>query len=164
MPAVSEAFETYREFAGASLQEIYGERLDAAYAASANHLRSGVWINEGGAGDALRLRWEDFPWAAQLAPVNAIAAADFDRDGMLELALGQGHFTNQVETGLWRGSPGCHLEWTGETFAAIPHADSGLVLPGDTKALVAFDADGDGRDDLLAGQNNAALLLFRSSR
>ena len=79
MPAVSGLFKTYREFAGASLPDIYGERLTAAYKVEVNDLSSGVWVNESKLGE-ISLRWQELPFEAQLSPVNAIAAGDFDAD------------------------------------------------------------------------------------
>lgn len=164
MPTVSEQFKTYREFASASLTDIYGDRLDSAYKVTANHLESGVWINEASSSSTPKFRWLSFPREAQLAPTNGIASADFDNDGNMELILAQNHFTNQVETGLWRGSPGCHLEWNGSAFEAIDHNSSGIILPNDTKSILSIDTNSDGKPDILAGQNNDKLLLFKNQK
>ena len=64
-------------------------------------------------------------------------------------------FTREPETGLWRGYPSCHLEWNGSAFEVIPHERSGIVMTWDTRSLVLLEG---GR--ILAGQNNAGLLLF----
>lgn len=162
MPTVSEQFKTYREFASASLTDIYGERLEKAYKVTANHLESGVWINETNTGELPKFRWLPFPWKAQLSPVNDIASGDFNGDGKTELILAQNHYTNQVETGLWRGSPGCHLEWNGSSFTTIPHQESGIILPNDTKSILSIDVNSNGKKDILAGQNNEGLLLFKN--
>ena len=162
MPTVSELFKTYKDFASASLTDIYGDRLKNAYKVTANHLQSGVWINES-TKDNFKMRWQDFPWLAQLSPTNAIVSGDFNGDGNVEIILAQNHHTNQVETGLWRGSPGCHLEWRDGKFEAITHTASGIVMPNDTKDLMKIDADGDGKDDVMAAQNNGPLLLFKNT-
>lgn len=163
MPAVSEQFKTYREFASASLVDIYGDRLAKAYKVTANQLESGVWINETESGKAMNFRWMALPWDAQLSPVNAIVSGDFNGDGASELILAQNHYSNWIETGLWRGSPGCHLEWGEDGFQAIPHLESGILMPNDTKALISIDINGDGQPDMLAGENDGKLLLFQNS-
>lgn len=160
MPAVSERFKTYHDFASASLTDIYGERLEKAYKLSSNHLESGIWINETSKKGVLKFRWQPLPWEAQLSPVNAIASGDFNGDHKMELILGQNHFTNWIETGLWRGNPGCHLEWGAGGFQVIPHRQSGIVMPNDTKAILSLDINGDGKEDILAGQNNEVLRVF----
>jgi len=162
MPAVSEHFKTYRQFASASLVDIYGEHLKDAFKVTANHLESGVWLNETKDGGAIQLSWQPLPWNAQLSPVNAIASGDFNGDGRTELILAQNHYTNQAETGLWRGTPGCHLEWDGDRYETVPYPVSGVVTPNDTKAIISLDVNGDGWLDILAGQNNDALLFFKN--
>ena len=162
MPTVSEQFTSYREFASASLEEIYGNRLDRALELKANHLESGVWLNTTKGRGALSFRWISLPWETQLSPVNAIASGDFDRNGKIELAIAQNHYSNQVETGLWRGNPGCHVEWELDQFQLIRPPVSGLFLPDDTKSILSLDSDGNGWQDILAGQNNDAVLLFRN--
>jgi hypothetical protein len=164
MPAVSGRFKTYRDFASASLTDIYGVRLAEAFLVTANHLESGVWLNETGKGGDIAFRWQALPQEAQLSPVNAIASGDFNGDGSTEVVLAQNHYTNQAETGLWRGNPGCHLEWGENGFETIPHQSSGIVMPNDTKAILSIDADGDGMPDILAGQNDDILLLFRNTK
>lgn len=160
MPAVSKQFTTYHDFASASLDEIYGDRLKNAYKVTANHLESGVWINESANQGKISLKWNSLPWDAQISPINDIVFGDFNGDGKMELILAQNHLSNWIETGLWRGNPGCHLEWNGKKFTTIPHLNSGVMMPGDTKAILSIDADGDGKLDLLAAPNNESLMLF----
>ncbi len=62
MPTVSEQFKSYREFASASLEEIYGERLDRALQLRANHLESGVWLNTTKGREPVSFRWISLPW------------------------------------------------------------------------------------------------------
>ena len=156
MPALGKKFSSYRQFASEDLFGIYSEdRIEKAEKFTANEFASGAWINEG-AGN--RFRWLAFPDCAQFSQINAIATGDFDGDGHLELILAQNHDTREPETGLWRGATGCHLEWNGESFIAIPPAASGIVMPADTKAVVVLEGVG-----ILAGQNNASLLLFQRS-
>lgn len=162
MPAVSERFKTYRDFASADLEEIYGQRLIEAFKVTANHLESGVWLNETRKGGSLSFRWKSLPWEAQLSPVSGIVTGDFDGDGSVEMILAQNHYSNWLETGPWRGNPGCHLEWDKDQFKVIGHPQSGVFLPNDTKAILTIDVDSDGQEDILVGQNSDRLLLFRN--
>lgn len=164
MPAVSEQFKTFYDFASADLDTIYGERLKQAYMVKANHLESGVWINQSVKGNGIQFIWQPLPWEAQLSPINAIVADDFNGDGASELILATNHFTNWPETGLWRGTPGCHLEWNASTFTVIPQSESGITLPNDTKSILSIDTNGDHRPDILAGQNDDQIILFKNQR
>lgn len=154
MPSVSGRFKTFHKFASASLEDIYGVRLKHALRLEANHLESGIWINQTVKGESIRMDYRSLPWIAQLSPVNDVTAGDFDGDGCLEVILAQNHFTNQVETNIWRGTAGCHLEWRGGAFEVINPATSGIYLPRDTKSILSLDSD------VIAGQNNGYLLRF----
>lgn len=161
MPAVREQFKSYHAFASASLTDIYGDRLNKAMRLSANDLESGVWINESKQ-DGVKLHWRPLPWDAQLSPVNDIVSGDFNGDGKMEIILAQNHYTNWIETGRWRGNPGGHMEWRQNGFAVIPHRQSGIMLPGDIKALLTLDPDGHGVMNILGASNNGALLQFKA--
>lgn len=91
-------------------------------------------------------------------------SGDLDGDGKQELILAQNHHTNWIEMGFWRGNPGCHLEWAGKMFETVPHRLSGMIMPNDTKALISLDVNGDGLMDILAGQNDNELLLFKGQK
>lgn len=164
MPAVSEQFTTFHSFASANLDDIYGERLAKAFKVTANQLKSGIWLNESSKGGAIKFSWKALPWDAQLSPINDIVSGDFNNDGKLELILAQNHFTNWPETGLWRGSPGCHLEWRKSSFQLVTQKESGINLPNDTKSILSIDIDKDGSQDIIAGQNNDELLIFKNSK
>jgi hypothetical protein len=45
----------------------------------------------------------------------------------------------------------------------VPAAESGWLVPGDAKALVALDSDGDGWTDFLATRNRDTTLAFRDA-
>ncbi len=47
-------------------------------------------------------------------------------------------------------------------FTAVPVAQSGLIVPGDAKALVVLDLNGDGWPDFLVTRNREATLAFRN--
>lgn len=172
MPAVSEQFKTYYDFASASLKDIYGDRLNNALKLKASELRSGIWLNQLAQSkktkqsqktkQKLHFIWQPLPWEAQLAPVNAIVAGDFNKNGNIELILAQNHSTNWLETGPWNGATGCHIEWKNKKPYTIFAKKSGITMPNDTKSLLKIDTNQDGKMDILAGQNNAALLHFQN--
>jgi glycine cleavage system aminomethyltransferase T len=47
-------------------------------------------------------------------------------------------------------------------FVAVPPAQSGLIVTGDTKAVVAVDFNGDGKPDFIVSRNNSRTLAFRN--
>ena len=48
-------------------------------------------------------------------------------------------------------------------FKAVPPRESGLVVPGDAKALAVLDLGGDGWPGFLVTRNNATTLAFRNA-
>ena len=47
-------------------------------------------------------------------------------------------------------------------FTPVPPAESGLVVPGDAKALAVLDLTGDGRPGFIVSRNSASTLAFVS--
>ena len=157
MPFLKDKFKTYRAFATSSLSGIYGEKLGQATRVSAAEFASGLLVNESKPG-APKFTWQPLPDAVQLSPGYGAVAGEFG------LAVAQNLHSREPETGLWRGALGCLLLPDGKGgFSAAEHASSGFVLPGDGKALVAADLNGDGLTDLAASQNDGPLAAFLRS-
>ena len=91
MPAVSKQFQTFHSFASASLQEIYGERLDQALHVTANELRSGILINESNKTDGIKFRFKPLPPLAQVAPGLGIEIFDSNSDGHNDIFITQNY-------------------------------------------------------------------------
>lgn len=152
-------FPTYNDFAHASLNDIYGQALKTAKVFKTNQMKSGVWLNQSGK-KGFKFDWQELPWEAQMAPINAMVSGDFNGDGKLELILAQNHFTNWLETGPWSGHPGAHLEWNGKKFVSLTHRESGILLPNDTKAIASCDMNGDGKLDIITASNSGPVQIF----
>ena len=155
IPALANKFKLYREFAAASLGEIYTEsRLDEATRFEANTLTSGVLRNHGDG----KLNFEPFTDPiAQIAPVFGIVVSDFDTDGLLDLFLAQNFYSPQPETGRMDGGLSAVMLGDGEGgFSAMRAAESGIAIAADAKCATL---DG---DDLLVGINNGAWRRFEN--
>jgi hypothetical protein len=163
MPLLRQKFPTYKEFASSSLEGIYTDsRLDMADKVTATEFESGIWTNESSAG-SIRFEWKPFPVETQLSPVFGSVAADFFGEQRPSLALTQNHFTREPETGLWRGGLGTLISPSkgDNSFTPIASGESGFVVAGDGKGLAVVDLNGDNRPDVVAAQNNDAILAFQ---
>lgn len=158
MPALGKKFTTFRGFAKATLPEIYGNnQLSRAKEFAANTLESCVLINQGDKG----FKVLPLPRLAQISPIFGVLVRDIDLDGHSDIICLQNFFGPQNETGPFDGGVGHVLPGKGDgTFGVLGVADSGLAISGDGSALASTDADGDGRYDFAAGQNNAEFKLL----
>ena len=158
MPFLRESFTTYRGFAAAGVREIFGERLTSADAHSVTWLDSTLFLNRGTNFIAVSL-----PLEAQLAPAFAVCVGDADGDGAEDVFLSQNFFAVDRETGRYDAGRGVWLRGDGKgSLEAIPASVSGVDMPGDQRGASLGDYDGDGRLDLLVGQNGAASRLWHN--
>jgi hypothetical protein len=160
IPAVLKRFPRNDYYARATLGEILGDdRLAAAQRFEATEFRSGVFLSQA---DGTH-RFEPLPRLAQISPVQGLAAGDFDGDGCADIYAVQNSYSPIPYVGRFDGGLSQLLRGDGRGgFEAVPPAESGLVVPGDAKALAVADLDGDGWPDFLVTRNNGAALAFRN--
>ena len=160
IPAVFRRFRSNNDYARATLPEILGaEKLATATRLAATELRSGVFLSQPDG----RHRFEPWPRRAQIAPANGLTAGDFDGDGHADLFVVHNSYAPAPAIGPFDGGLGQLLRGDGRgNFTAVPPDESGLVVPGDAKALVVLDLDDNGWPDLLVSRNNEPALAFRN--
>ena len=161
MPFVGEKFKTYKDFALASLKDIYTPTcLSEAKVFKANNLHSVCLINDGHG----KFTFKPLPHEAQIAPLFGMAVLDFNQDGNLDLVGAQNFFTPQKETFPMNGGVGLVLRGMGNgSFETLRADESGLFVPGDAKSLTVLDHDQDGYLDLcIAANRGMSKCLARS--
>ena len=161
MPFVWQRTPSYRQFARASVQDIFEPSgLESATVFTATNLESGVLVNQGPAGG---VTWQPLPRLAQAAPGYGVAASDFNADGFTDVYCVQNFSWREPETGHWDGgvSVMMHGRGTGELVCVSP-ARTGLVVTGDARGLAVCDVNSDGRPDVSITRNNDSLLVFRN--
>lgn len=162
MPALGQRFPSHEAYARAALDEVFTPaELAGATRHEATQLQSGVFLSRPDG----RWTFTPLPREVQIAPINAFAVADFDGDGHIDVVAGGNDFTPIPEVGRFDGGLGWFLRGDPNApcgLAAVWPRESGLVLVGDVRSLVATDLDRDGRPDLFAARNNAPSLAFGS--
>jgi hypothetical protein len=160
IPSIMKRFSKNAYYARATLGEIVGEeRLAKARRFEATELRSGVFLSQPDG----TYRFEPLPRIAQISTLQGIVAGDFDGSGHAGIFAVQNSYApirsdGRVDSGLGQL---LHGDGHGHFEAATP-LESGLVVPGDAKALAVADVDNDGWPDFLVTRNNSTTLAFRN--
>ncbi len=158
MPFVSEKFPTFRGFANASLEDIYGaEKLEKSLHYTAKTFTS-YWMERTENGN---FRLHRLPYPAQWSPVNAIVATDLDGDQRNDIILGGNMFQAEVETPAYDAGKGLWMEKQadGQWKAPINMEETGLYLPHDLKDLQLIHITPQKLPALLVANNNNLVQL-----
>jgi len=159
-PSILKRFPRNDSFARATLEEIFGdEKLSAAHRFGATELRSGVFLSKPDG----TFVFEPLPRIAQISPIQGLVAGDFCGDGYAGIYCVQNSYAPAPEVGRFDGGLSQLLRGDGRgNFWPTRPAESGLLVPGDAKALVTLDIDRDGWPDFLVSRNNGTTLAFHN--
>jgi hypothetical protein len=161
IPSILKRFPRNEYYARATLGAILGEeKLAQARRFAATELRSGVFLSQPDG----TYRFEPLPHIAQISPLQGVVAGDFDGDGHADIYAVQNSYAPIPSVGRFDGGLSQLLRGDGHGhFTAVPVALSGLLVPGDAKALAVLDFDHDGWPDFLVSRNGSTTLAFRNS-
>ena len=161
IPSVLKRYPRNNAYARATLGEILGEeKLASAQRFAATELRSGVFLSQSDG----TYHFEPLPRLAQISPWQGLVAGDFDGDGLPDIYTVQNSYAPIPAVGRFDGGLSQLLHGDGHGhFTPVTPAESGLVVPGDAKALAVLDLNHDGRPDFLVTRNNAASLAFQNN-
>ena len=158
IPSLEQKFTSYKGFATAALEEVYSEScLSDAQEFTATTFESAVLMNDGG-----RFIFRPLPRLAQASPGFGVVLTEVNGDAHADLFIVQNFFGSQPEVGNFDGGVGLLLRGDGDChFTPVWPDESGLVIPGDAKALTTTDLDGDAWPDFVVAINDGPLQAFR---
>ncbi len=161
LPSVLKRFPTFDSYGRATLGEILGEdKLAKAQRFAATELRSGVFLSQADG----TFRFEPLPRIAQIAPLQGMVAGDFGGDGHAGVYAVQNSFAPVTAIGRFDGGLSQLLRGDGRGhFEAVTPLASGLLVPGDAKALAVLDLGQDGWPGFLVTRNDNTTLAFRNA-
>lgn len=157
IPSMKKKFVDYRSFASAKFADYFtAEQLEGSETLSAAMLTTIYLQNDGNGTFAVK----ELPVEAQFAPVFALASADVNGDGNLDIITG-GNFTQaRVSVGQCDANYGIIFLGDGKgSFTTLDPAVSGLKIRGDVRDIEIMKIKG--VDYMLVGRNGDALKAYR---
>ena len=156
MPAIKKKFKNYNTFAGASLEEIYSNKmLKESINYEITSFQSVYLENNDGVFSSKPLNYQ-----AQFSNINSIVVKDVDDDGNLDAILGGNLYNSEVETPRNDASYGLWLKGDGKgEFNAVTPRESGLLMLGDVRNMRTIQVGGE--THLLVAKNDGALQQIR---
>jgi len=156
MPFLGDKFETYHDFALASLTDIYEPTIKDRPFVEANSFESVVFINDGG-----KFSRTELPRLARAA------VADFDNDGMSDIVMANNFHAAQLETGFIDGGLGWFIRGASSAGNSISldcvwPSESGIVVDAPAMEVEAVDIDLDGDLDLVFPVNDGRIRIFEN--
>ena len=156
LPYLKPRYPKYSDYAGQTVDQIFGSALNDAVQQQAETFATAVALSNRDGSYAL----VSLPREAQLAPVYGILAGDFDHDGKADLLLA-GNFNGvPPEIGAMMASSGLMLRGDGRGgFTAVRASESGFVVRGEVRDIQRLRTS---RGDLyIVARNNDRPLFFR---
>ena len=151
-------FPSYQAYAEATVEDLFGaDHLAKARKLAATELASGVFLQQADG----TFKFQPLPRLAQIAPINAIVAADLDGDGKLDLFCVGNNFGPEPSTGRFDGSLGVLLKGDGHGhFNPLSPDQSGVSVVGEAHAAALVRAGSAKRPALAVARTEGPLLLF----
>ncbi len=145
-------FPDFESYKNASITDIFTpEEMEGTETLTATHLRTSILRNKGG----LNFESISLPKEVQFSPVYAIATADFDGDGDLDILMGGNQYNALPEAGIYDASYGVYLENMGDTgYRYVPARESGIRIKGQVRDMIVSGGI------VLVAMNNDLLLSF----
>jgi hypothetical protein len=158
IPTIKRKFETFDEFASASLDDIYGEKM----LAGALHYKIDTfahhWFENLGNGNYKRHK---LPIEAQFSSINTIVFFNYDQDDFPDLLVAGNLYDTEVETP--RADAGIGLVLQNDSkkgFTAPPMSETGLLMDKEVKALAKFRLGKEGRPAFVFAVNSDSLKIL----
>ena len=166
MPELKQLFRTHKAYALAELDQIFSAKsLAAAKRLEADTFESGVFINNGpDATGEPAFTFQPFDVRAQFAPGFGVVCSDVDGDGNADIFIAQNQGGTHPELPRFDGGLSVLLRGDGKGgFAPVEPLRSGIVEPGDGRASVLADLNGDDWPDLAVTVNGGPVSAFTNS-
>ncbi len=159
-PFMQAKFPTYKDFASTRIEDLFPrEDLRNAQVREADTFASAIALDNGDGTFTIK----PLPPEAQLAPIYATLAGDFDRDGQTDLIVGGNLYGMMPALGRADASYGLMLHGDGRGgLTAVDLPRSGIAIDGQIRAIRALKADG--RMLIVVARNDASVVVLRPTQ
>ncbi len=156
LPALKKKYLKYESYKNQTVEDVLSrEQLKTAVKLSAGMLQSIVLINNRNATFGIK----PLPSQAQLSPVYAIAAEDFDGDGRTDIVMAGNFYESKPEVGIYDASYGTFLKGDGKgNFTALAAKQSGVNIKGAVRDLMVVTRGK--KQVIIAALNNAPVQII----
>lgn len=157
IPYLHEKYKKYDDYKDQSIEEIFSQEvIKNSVILSAKHMENCVLINNGkGTFNIVPL-----PAEAQFSPVYAIAAGDFDKDGICDLILAGNQYHSKPETGINDASYGLFLKGVdGKSWQRLLPEESGFFIKGEIRDIKKLKINSE--QIIAVARNNNSLQFFK---
>ena len=153
--SLRQRFPTYDSYANSTIEDVLTpEQLKSAKQLSTNSFETLYFENKSGVFESRKL-----PLQANFFPVYAIAAADFDHDGKLDLLLAGNTDHARIKIGKIDAGFGALLRGDGKgNFEYVPQLKSGLTVKGSTRDLINIKGKNSNR--VIFAVNNLGPVVY----
>ncbi len=157
LPVLKKQNLRHAEYATKSIQELFTrEQLKNAEVKEVNYSSSCIAFNKGDG----NFKIQPFPAEIQLSSVRAIAFADINGDGNIDMVVGGNEFNFQPQLGRLDASPGYILLNNGNgDFSVLDEKRSGVAVKGMVRDIALISGNSD--KYLLFLRNNDYPVLFQ---
>ena len=158
MPAIRKTFLMYSDFAGKTVQEIFGDKLNGALVLQAQTLANGVFINDGKG----NFSFQQLPLEMQAAPVFAYLPEDTNHDGLTDIIAGGNFYGVLPYEGRYDADWGDVLINKKDHYEFVSPVETGWLTRGEVRDIKKIKtAKG---DVYVVARNNDSLLFFQSTQ
>ena len=157
LPHLKKKYVYYTNYKGQTIEDVFTEKeLEGSIVHEVTMLESVLLINNGDASFKIK----PLPTESQFAPIYAISASDFDKDGVVDLVLGGNLYNVKPEIGSYDASYGQFLKGTGNgDFTVFSMGESGFFLDGEIRDFKIISHKQN--DLLLVSKNNSTVDFYK---
>lgn len=158
VPTILSNVSTHKEFAEASIEEIFDQSFNDVPFKEINTLKHMIFVNTGD-----EFKPKPLPTETQFSNGFYSGVADFNNDGYEDLFIGQNYFGFPKNTPRLDAGRGILLLGNGNAnFESVSGNISGIKVYGEQRGAALGDFNKDGKTDLVVSQNNGQTKLFES--